>query len=149
MGFGLIVRGLRKSFRTPTGAELEVLRGVSFSVGAGEMLAMMGASGAGKSTLLHLLGGLETADDGIIKLDGFVITKSAATRLARYRSEAVGFVFQFHHLLPDLTAVENVALPLFISRARYGESLQRASAALESVGLLERAAHPIAHLSGG
>jgi lipoprotein-releasing system ATP-binding protein len=147
--FGLTITGLRKSFRTPSGAELEVLRGVSFSAGQGQMLAIMGASGAGKSTLLHLIGGLEAADDGLIRLDDFEVTKSTPARLARYRNEQVGFVFQFHHLLPDLTALENVALPLLISRSRQAESLQRASAALENVGLGERARHPVAHLSGG
>lgn len=146
---GLIVGDLQKSFRTPLGAELEVLRGASFSVTAGEMLAIMGASGAGKSTLLHLLGGLEAADSGLIQLDDLEITKSTAARLARYRNEAVGFVFQFHHLLPDLAAVENVALPLLISRTGWRESLQQATAALESVGLAQRATHPIGHLSGG
>jgi lipoprotein-releasing system ATP-binding protein len=128
---------------------LEVLRGVSFSAEQGEMLAIMGASGAGKSTLLHVMGGLEAAGDGLIKLDDFEITKSRSTELARYRNEMVGFVFQFHHLLPDLTALENVAMPLLIHRSRYNESLRRATEALESVGLGERAAHPIAHLSGG
>jgi lipoprotein-releasing system ATP-binding protein len=128
---------------------LEVLRGVSFSAEQGEMLAIMGASGAGKSTLLHAIGGLEEAAGGLITLADFEITKSRNTELAHYRNEMVGFVFQFHHLLPDLTAVENVAMPLLINRSRYDESLRRATAALESVGLAERAAHPIAHLSGG
>ena len=146
---GLIVSDLKKSFRTPAGAELEVLRGVSFSAGRGEMLAITGASGAGKSTLLHTLGGLEAADGGLIRLDDLEITESPAARLARYRNEAVGFVFQFHHLLPDLTALENVSLPLLISRVSWRESLQQAVAALEGVGLGERAAHPVAHLSGG
>jgi lipoprotein-releasing system ATP-binding protein len=149
LDFGLTVTDLRKSFRTPAGAELEVLSGVSFSAEQGEMLAIMGASGAGKSTLLHLIGGLEEADDGIIRLDNFEVTRAKNSELARYRNEEIGFVFQFHHLLPDLSAVENVAMPLFISRARYSESLRRATTVLESVGLGERAAHPIAHLSGG
>jgi lipoprotein-releasing system ATP-binding protein len=145
----LVVDDLRKSFLTPAGAELEVLRGVSFSAGQGEMLAIMGASGAGKSTLLHTLGGLEAADNGLIQMDDFEITNAPAARLARYRNEEVGFVFQFHHLLPDLTALENVSLPLLISRTRWRESSQQALAALESVGLRERRAHPIGHLSGG
>jgi lipoprotein-releasing system ATP-binding protein len=145
----LVVDNLRKSFRNAMGAELAVLRGVSFSAERGEMLAIMGASGAGKSTLLHVTGGLEAADDGLIKLDDFEVTRSKNSELARYRNEMIGFVFQFHHLLPDLTALENVAMPLLISRSRYNESLRRATVALESVGLRERTAHPIAHLSGG
>ena len=140
---------LRKSFRTPAGAPLEVLRGVSFTVEAGAMVAIIGASGAGKSTLLHLLGGLEAADDGLIRLGDFAVTDAHGTRLARYRNDEVGFVFQFHHLLPDLTALENVALPLAISRASVRESKRRAMAALESVCLGERATHPVGHLSGG
>jgi lipoprotein-releasing system ATP-binding protein len=143
----LVVDDLRKSFRTPAGAPLEVLRGVSFAVEPGEILAVMGASGAGKSTLLHVIGGLEAADGGTIRLGDFEVTKSKG--LARYRSEDVGFVFQFHHLLPDLTAEENVALPLSISRTRWTESRRLAALALERVGLDERLAHPVGHLSGG
>jgi lipoprotein-releasing system ATP-binding protein len=145
----LEVRDLRKSFRTPEGASLEVLRGVSFSVAAGEMVAITGASGAGKSTLLHLVGGLEAPDEGSISLGDFEITSASGARLADYRNARVGFVFQFHHLLPDLTALENVALPLLISRAPRHESLQRATEVLENVRLGERARHPVNHLSGG
>jgi lipoprotein-releasing system ATP-binding protein len=128
---------------------VEVLRGVSFTAEPGEMLAIMGASGAGKSTLLHLLGGLEAADGGVIRLAGFEITGAAGADLSRYRNDKVGFVFQFHHLLPDLTALENVSLPLLISRTPWSESTRRAAEALASVGLRERAAHPISQLSGG
>ena len=128
---------------------LEVLRGISFSVAAGEMVAITGASGAGKSTLLHTLGGLEAADEGSICLGDFEVTSAPNSRLADYRSARVGFVFQFHHLLPDLTALENVALPLRISRTARQESLQRATEALEKFGLGERARHPVNHLSGG
>jgi lipoprotein-releasing system ATP-binding protein len=145
----LVVSDVRKSFRTPEGASLDVLRGVSFSVAAAEMIAITGASGAGKSTLLHLLGGLEASDGGSIRLGDFEITFASHARLAHYRNASVGFVFQFHHLLPDLTAAENVALPLLISRAPREESLRRAHEALESVGLGERATHRIGHLSGG
>jgi lipoprotein-releasing system ATP-binding protein len=113
------------------------------------LLAIMGASGAGKSTLLHALGGLEAADDGAIRLAGFEITGASAPDLARYRNGKVGFVFQFHHLLPDLTARENVSLPLLISRTAWRESTERANQALASVGLRERAAHPVSQLSGG
>jgi lipoprotein-releasing system ATP-binding protein len=126
-----------------------VLREVSFNIEAGEMTAIMGASGAGKSTLLHLLGGLEAADDGRIRLNDFEVTLAQGAGLARYRNEDVGFVFQSHHLLPDLSAAENVALPLTISRVAWSESRLRAVEALEAVGLNERASHPVGHLSGG
>ena len=149
MDFGLKVTDLRKSFRSPSGAEIEVLRSVSFSAAAGEMVAVVGASGAGKSTLLHTLGGLEALDEGVARLDQFEISGAVRERLSRFRNEEVGFVFQFHHLLPDLTAVENVALPLAIGREDWRESLRRAMEALETVGLKERASHPIGQLSGG
>ena len=149
MDFGLEVSDLRKSFRTPAGAPLEVLRGVSFVAERGEMLAIMGASGAGKSTLLHTLGGLEAADGGRIQLEDFEVTRARGSRLAGFRNEEVGFVFQFHHLLQDLTAMENVSLPLLISRVAWREAQKRALEALESVGLAERRAHPVSHLSGG
>jgi lipoprotein-releasing system ATP-binding protein len=126
-----------------------VLRGVSLTVDAGEMVAIMGASGAGKSTLLHLLGGLESADEGAIRLGDFEVTRTRGPRLAPFRNQEIGFVFQFHHLLPDLTAAENVSLPLLISRTARHESGLRAVEALEIVGLSERASHPVGHLSGG
>ena len=128
---------------------MEVLRGVSFTADAGEMLAITGASGAGKSTLLHALGGLEAADGGAIRLAGFEITGATGADLSRYRNDEVGFVFQFHHLLPDLTALENVSLPLLISRTPWRESTLRAAEALASVGLRERREHPVNQLSGG
>lgn len=145
----LVVCDLRKAFRTPAGAMIEVLRGVSFTVAAGEMLAITGASGAGKSTLLHVLGGLEAADGGSLRLGQFDIGSARGIELARFRNEMVGFIFQFHHLLPDLTAAENVALPLLMARAARRESLRRAVEALERAGLGERAMHPVGHLSGG
>jgi len=143
------VEGLKKSFRSPAGASIEVLRGVTFSAEAGETVAVVGASGAGKSTLLHTLGGLEAVDEGVARLGEFEISGAGRERLSRFRNEEVGFVFQFHHLLPDLTAVENVALPLAIGRGRWRESLRRAADALEGVGLAERASHLIGQLSGG
>jgi lipoprotein-releasing system ATP-binding protein len=122
---------------------------VSFVVEAGEMVAVMGASGAGKTTLLHILGGLEEADTGDCLLNDFNIAQARALELARFRNREVGFVFQFHHLLPDLSAAENVAVPLLISRASMKEARERARAALERVRLLERAEHRTGQLSGG
>ncbi len=146
---GLKAAGVCKSFASPTGKPIEVLRGVSFSVAPGEAVAISGASGAGKSTLLHLLGGLEKADEGDIQLGTFDVTRTSPGPLAQFRNNQVGFVFQFHHLLPDLTAAENVAMPLLISRTSKRESLQRAVHLLEELGLRERAHHPIRQLSGG
>lgn len=145
----LFVRDLVKTFRTPAGARLEVLRGVSFSAEAGEMLAITGASGAGKSTLLHLLGGLEAADSGSIKVGEFDVVEMREAELARFRSRSVGFVFQSHHLLPDLNAFENVAMPLLIDRASRRRAFARAEEILESVQMLEQAAQPVGQLSGG
>ena len=145
----LKVDDLRKAFASPNGEKIEVLRGVSLSVSPGEIVAITGASGAGKSTLLHLLGGLEAADSGTIRLGGFSITEASASALSRFRGEQVAFVFQFHHLLPDLTALENVALPLMIARLDKSESLRRATEALSSIGLGARVEHRIGDLSGG
>jgi lipoprotein-releasing system ATP-binding protein len=143
------VRGLSKAFRNPAGARVEVLRDVSFAVEAGEMAAIMGASGVGKSTLLHLVGGLDAADEGEIKLGLIDIARARGRELARLRNEQVGFVFQFHHLLPDLTAAENVAMPLLINRANRRDALKRAVEMLERVALVDRADAQVGLLSGG
>ena len=129
---------LRKSFIAPNGERIEVLRGVTFSAEAGESIAITGASGSGKSTLLHLLGGLETSDHGSVTL-----AESNGHR------QEIGFVFQFHYLLPDLSALENVALPLLIARWKRDRAYERAQNFLEETGLGDRAQHPISHLSGG
>lgn len=129
---------LRKSFIAPNGERIEVLRGVDFSASAGESIAITGPSGSGKSTLLHLLGDLETPDHGTITLDG-----------VGDQRQRIGFVFQFHYLLPDLSAVENVALPLLIERWSRRRALERAFELLRETGLDDRAEHPISHLSGG
>jgi len=126
---------LRKSFVAPNGERIDVLRSITFAAKPGESIAITGASGSGKSTLLHLLGGLETPDHGSITLDG--------------HRKQIGFVFQFHYLLPDLSAVENVALPLLIARWNKRRAFERAQELLRETGLGDRAEHPIAHLSGG
>lgn len=129
---------LRKSFVAPNGERIEVLRGIDFSASAGESIAITGPSGSGKSTLLHLLGGLEAPDHGSIAMDW--------TENGR---QQIGFVFQFHYLLPDLSAVENVALPLLIARMGRKRAFDRAFELLRETGLEDRSEHPISHLSGG
>ena len=145
----LRIADLRKAFLSPSGERIEVLRGVSLSIAAGEIVAITGASGAGKSTLLHLLGGLEAADGGMIQLGPLAITEARQSVLTSFRNDRIGFVFQFHYLLPDLTAVENVALPLMIARLDPSEIKRRATQALEKIGLGERLEHRIGNLSGG
>ena len=149
LNFELVVSGVRKSFRDAAGGVLEILRGVSFEARAGEMLAVVGASGAGKTTLLHVLGGLEAADAGSARLGEFEILGAGVAESARFRGREVGFVFQSHHLLADLSAEENVALPLLVARRGWREARGRAAEMLEAVGLTERAAHAAGELSGG
>jgi lipoprotein-releasing system ATP-binding protein len=149
-GFGLEVTDVRKSFLSPTGEKIDVLRGASLSASAGEAVAIMGSSGAGKSTLLHLLGGLEATDHGSIVAGQFAIDRAGPAALARFRNTHIGFVFQFHHLLPDLTALENVSMPLRIMRVGRREATHRAMEILEELGLDSRIADSVVgHLSGG
>lgn len=147
--FELSVVDLRKSFATPTGARVEVLCGATFEVQAGESVAIIGASGSGKSTLLHLLGALDSADHGTVVMAGIELGRLQGGELAVFRQRQIGFVFQFHYLLSDLSAVENVALPLLIGRAKSGVAMAKAHQLLADVGLTDRADHPVSHLSGG
>jgi ABC-type lipoprotein export system ATPase subunit len=141
-------RGLHKSY--PVGKRtLEVLRGIDLAVARGEFLALRGASGAGKSTLLHLLCGLVFPNAGEIKFDGTDLRALSARALAQWRNRRVGFVFQAYHLLPELSALENVALPARLARIAPAESARRAAALLERVGLGQRLEHRPYELSGG
>ncbi len=146
---GLLVRDLRKSFESPSGNRIEVLRSVSFSVSPGEAIAIVGSSGAGKSTLLNLLGGLDTPDHGSILVGDFAVHDATSSTLARFRNQQLGFIFQFHHLMLDLTAAENVSLPLMIRRTPRGTAMSRANEMLGQAGLADRSTHPASHLSGG
>jgi lipoprotein-releasing system ATP-binding protein len=149
LDFGLEVTDLRKAFESPAGERIEVLRGVSFSAAPGETIAIVGASGAGKSTLLHLVGGIEAPDHGSIKLGEFAIDSASRAELARYRNRQVGVVFQFHHLLPDLTVAENICFPLILARQDWRRAMSSAHEALDRVELGSRASHRITDLSGG
>jgi lipoprotein-releasing system ATP-binding protein len=144
----LRARDLHKTYRLGK-TTLEVLRGVDLEVTTGEFLALRGASGAGKSTLLHLLGGLDRADRGDILLDEIRLGGLTATALTRLRNRRIGFVFQAYHLLPELTALENVCLPARIQRVPVAEAEQRGRDLLGRVGLEARVEHKPYELSGG
>jgi lipoprotein-releasing system ATP-binding protein len=142
------VSGLVKSY--PTGAtRLEVLRGLDLRVERGAMVAVVGASGVGKSTLLHVLGGLDHADHGVIRIGEAAIHEMDDQALVAFRNRHVGFVFQFHHLLPEFTAVENVEMPLLMAGVPAAERRKRAEALLDRVGLSARGTHRPGALSGG
>lgn len=131
------------------GTTLAVLRGLNLTVQEGEMVAIMGASGVGKSTLLHLLGGLDRVDSGTIRIGRVDITALRDAELVAFRNKHVGFVFQFHHLLPEFNAVENAEMPLRIARVGVAEARPRTEALLTRVGLGERLTHRPGMLSGG
>jgi lipoprotein-releasing system ATP-binding protein len=128
---------------------LHVLRDVSMMVQAGEMVAVMGPSGVGKSTLLHVLGGLDRADSGSIRIGETEMTRLADTAVVEFRNQHVGFVFQFHHLLPEFDAAENAEMPMRIARVPARDARRRAVDLLQRVGLGERLAHRPSMLSGG
>src|SRR5215510_7634934 len=145
----LVVSDLYKTFMSPAGERIDVLRGLSLEVNAGEVIAITGVSGAGKSTLLNLIGGLDSCDGGKIKLDHVLINRLVGDSLSAFRNTKLGFVFQFHYLLPDLTAAENVALPLMIAGMAQHQALKAAEESLREVGLKDRLDYPVSHLSGG
>lgn len=142
------VGGLNKSYVVGS-QRIHVLRNLNLEVAAGEMLAIVGASGVGKSTLLHLLGGLDRADTGAVRIGDADVTGMSDPALVEFRNRNVGFVFQSHHLLPEFDAAENVAMPMRVARIPREEAERRASTLLARVGLGERLAHRPSMMSGG
>ncbi len=144
----LRIEGLEKSFTTGAG-RIEVLRGVDLRVDRGERLAILGQSGVGKSTLLHILGALDHPDAGRVVVDGEDLFAKSPDEIARFRNEELGFVFQFHHLLPEFTALENVMMPGLLRGLAPGEIRERAAGILGEVELSDRLEHRVGKLSGG
>ena len=143
----LSCKGLKKTYQGP--APVHVLLGVELEVRAGERIAIMGRSGSGKSTLLHILGGLDLPSEGVVSVQGKAMNEMSEAERGTTRNHALGFVYQFHHLLPEFTAEENVAMPLWIRRMDRGAALSQARKALEEVGLAKRVEHRPGELSGG
>ena len=142
------VTGLTKSYPVG-GARLTVLKSLDVSLERGEMVAIVGASGVGKSTLLHVLGGLDAVDEGTVRIDDTVLTRLSDPELVAYRNRHVGFVFQFHHLLPEFSALENTEMPMRIARRGAADRHDRAVRLLGRVGLEARLDHRPGMLSGG
>jgi lipoprotein-releasing system ATP-binding protein len=142
------VTGLNKSYSIP-GRELQVLKDITFDVNRGELIALMGPSGVGKSTLLHILGALDRPTAGHILYEGNNILEFDSDKLAMFRNRTVGFVFQFHHLLPEFNALENTVLPALIAGIKFSDARYKAEQLLSEVGLSERLSHKPGELSGG
>jgi lipoprotein-releasing system ATP-binding protein len=140
--------GIVKAYAAP-GGRLTVLRSLDLAVAPGEMVAIVGASGVGKSTLLHVLGGLDTFEAGTVRIGDAAIDRMDDDARVQFRNQHVGFVFQFHHLLPEFTALENVEMPLFLAGVAAAERRRRAAALLDRVGLSARREHRPGALSGG
>ena len=149
MGSILEARNLTKRFPVAGRADVEVFAGLSFSIAEGELASLAGPSGSGKSTLLHLLGTLDTPSDGEIEIEGRDVAAMDDKAKSAFRNQRIGFIFQFHHLLPEFTAVENVAMPAMIAGKEFAAVRERAVELLTDVGLAERLDHRPSMLSGG
>jgi lipoprotein-releasing system ATP-binding protein len=143
------IEDLSKSYPSAAGQRLEILKNINLSLGLGDSLAVIGASGIGKSTLLQILGTLDRPDNGRMFFKGIDLFRLNKDRLARFRNQSVGFVFQFHHLLPEFTAVENVMMPVLIKGDKRQHAYRQSVQMLERVGLDQRLEHRVTDLSGG
>ncbi|HTQ80025.1 MAG TPA: ABC transporter ATP-binding protein, partial [Thermoanaerobaculia bacterium] len=148
MSVAVLARGLTKTYEDGV-RRVEVLKGIDLTVAAGELVAVVGPSGSGKSTLLHLLGALDRPDEGEVTIGGQSLSGLSGARLAAFRNRTIGFVFQFHHLLPEFNALENVLMPGLVQGRRRREIEPKARALLEEVGLKDRLLHRPGELSGG
>lgn len=144
----LKIQGISKSFRSGN-EKLHILVDLALDLERGQMVAVTGASGSGKSTFLHLVGGMDRADAGRILLEGVDVTRLAGKELAEFRNRKIGFIFQFHHLLPEFSALENVMFPLLLRRTPFPQARQKAQELLDEVGLADRGHHKPGQLSGG
>ncbi|MGK9477978.1 ABC transporter ATP-binding protein [Melioribacter sp. OK-6-Me] len=145
----IIAEGIRKSFRISKNKSLEILKGISLEIDHGKITMIVGASGAGKSTLLHILGGLDRPDSGKVLIDLQDISKMSDAQLSKFRNKKIGFIFQFHHLLPEFTAEENIAIPMMLDGKSYSKAVERSRELLKIVGLSDRSSHKPSELSGG
>lgn len=137
-------KGIKKRY-----GELEVLKGVNLEIAKGEIVSIVGASGAGKTTLLQIVGTLDRSDEGSLEIDGVAVQQLSEKELAQFRNQRIGFVFQFHHLLPEFTALENICIPAYLNNQPQRKAEERARELLGFLGLTHRADHKPAELSGG
>lgn len=138
------IKGIKKSF-----GSLQVLKGIDMHINKGEIVSIVGPSGAGKTTLLQIIGTLDKPDSGTVIVDGVDVSSLSSAKLADFRNKHIGFVFQFHQLLPEFTAIENIMIPAYIGGISKGEAKKRAKELLDFMGLADRAGHKPAELSGG
>lgn len=140
----LIAKGIKKSY-----GNIPILKGVDLEVSTGEIITIVGASGAGKSTLLHIVGTLDKPDAGLVSINGTAVYDLPTSKLSAFRNKYIGFIFQFHHLLPEFTALENICIPAFIANESKKQATYKATELLELLGLSHRASHKPNELSGG